>query len=141
MSKKKLNYDAPQNTKSTVIRLAKLLKPQRARLCIIGAFVILYTILNIYAPFRSAQVVDSIWQSIQAAHEQGVAFKITWDGVGKSLLSLSVLYLLTWIFYYFQSYLMASVADNLTLTLRKQIAEKLNKLPLRFFDQNKAEKS
>lgn len=138
MSKKKLNYDAPQNTKNTVIRLAKLLKPQRARLCIIGAFVILYTILNIYAPFRSAQVVDSIWQSIQSANEQGIAFKITWDGVGKSLLSLSILYLFTWLFYYFQSYLMASVADNLTLTLRKQIAEKLNKLPLRFFDQNKA---
>lgn len=33
---------------------------------------------------------------------------------------------------------MASVAENLTLSLRKQVAEKLNRLPLRFFDQNKA---
>ena len=138
MNEKNLNYDAPKNTKNTVIRLAKLLKPQRARLCIIGTFVILYTILSIYAPFKSAQVVDSIWQSIQAAHEQGVEFKITWEGVGKNLFSLSMLYLFTWIFYYFQSYLMASVADNLTLTLRKKIAAKLNVLPLRFFDLNKA---
>lgn len=32
---------------------------------------------------------------------------------------------------------MASVAENLILTLRRQISAKLNKLPLRFFDQNK----
>lgn len=138
MNEENLIYDAPKNTKNTVIRLAKLLKPQSIRLCIIGAFVILYTVLNIYAPFRSAQVVDSIWKSIQVAHEQGVEFKISWDGVGKDLFSLSMLYLFTWIFYYLQSYLVASVADNLTLTLRKKIAAKLNKLPLRFFDQNKA---
>lgn len=138
MAKKDKNYDVPQNTKATVIRLAKLLKPQRVRLCIIGTFIILYTILTIYTPFKSAQVVDSIWQNIQTARNQGVAFSITWDGVGKSIFSLSLLYLFTWIFYYFQSYLMASVADNLTLTLRKKIAEKLNVLPLRFFDQNKS---
>ena len=138
MAKKDSNYDVPQNTKATVIRLANLLKPQRTRLCIIGTFIILYTILTIYTPFKSAQVVDSIWQSIQTARDQGVAFRITWDGVGKSIFSLSLLYLFTWIFYYFQSYLMASVADNLTLTLRKKIAAKLNVLPLRFFDQNKS---
>lgn len=138
MDEKNLDYDVPQNTKATVVRLAKLLKPQRVRLCIIGAFIILYTILTIYTPFKSAQVVDDIWQSIQSAREQGVAFKITWDGVGKSIFSLSLLYFFTWIFYYFQSYLMASVADNLTLTLRKKIAAKLNVLPLRFFDQNKS---
>lgn len=138
MDEKNLDYDVPHNTKKTVVRLASLLKPGRVRLCIIGAFIILYTILTIYTPFKSAQVIDTIWQSIQAANEQGIPFTITWDGVGKSIFSLSVLYLFTWIFYYFQSYLIASVADNLTLTLRKKIAAKLNVLPLRFFDQNKA---
>ena len=74
--KKDKNYNVPQNTTTTVIRLAKLLKPQRVRLCIIGTFIILYTILTIYTPFKSAQVVDSIWQNIQTARNQGVAFSI-----------------------------------------------------------------
>ena len=138
MAEKNLDYDVPQNTKATVVRLAKLLKPQRVRLCIIGTFIVLYTILTIYTPFKSAQVIDTIWQNIQNAREQGVQFAITWDRVGKSIFSLSLLYFFTWIFYYFQSYLMASVADNLTLTLRKKIAAELNVLPLRFFDQNKS---
>ena len=138
MKEKKLNYDAPQNMKTTIIRLCGLLKKQRFRLSIVGVSIILYTILAIYTPFKSAQVIDAIWKSIQYAKELGIPYEITWDGVGKSLLSLSILYLFTWLFYYLQSFLMASVADTLTLTLRQQIGAKLNVLPLRFFDQNKS---
>ena len=72
------------------------------------------------------------------AISQGIPFSITWENMGAELTQLSVQYFLTWIFYYLQSFLMASVAENLTLSLRKQVAEKLNRLPLRFFDQNKA---
>ena len=72
------------------------------------------------------------------AISQGIPFSITWENMGAELTQLSVQYFLTWIFYYLQSFLMASVAENLTLSLRKHVAEKLNRLPLRFFDQNKA---
>lgn len=58
--------------------------------------------------------------------------------MGKELVQLSVQYFFTWIFYYLQSYLMANVAENLVLNLRKQVSAKLNRLPLRFFDRNKA---
>ena len=58
--------------------------------------------------------------------------------MGRELVQLTVQYLFTWLFYYLQSYLMASVAESLVLSLRSQVARKLNRLPLRFFDQNKA---
>ena len=94
-------------------------------------------ILSIWTPFRSAVVIDKLWQSIKAAKAQEILFSITWDNVGKDLTILSIQYLFTWFFYYIQSFLMASVADTLTLSLRRQIAVKLNLLPFRFFDQNK----
>ena len=33
---------------------------------------------------------------------------------------------------------MANVAENMVLNMRKQVSEKLNRLPLSFFDKNKA---
>ncbi len=138
MNNKKLNIDAPTNTKKTVLRLCSYLKPQSLRLSIVGISIILYTILSIYAPFKSAQVIDAILQNVTSSQNANTTFTIQWQTLGKSLLSLSILYLFTWLFYYLQSFLMASVADKLTLTLRKQIAAKLNVLPLRFFDQNKS---
>lgn len=47
MNNKKLNIDAPTNTKKTVLRLCSYLKPQSLRLSIVGISIILYTILSI----------------------------------------------------------------------------------------------
>lgn len=133
---KRTNLDSPQHTKDTMIRLCVLMKDQWIRLSIVGLSIILYTILSIYTPFKSAQVIDALWKSIRYSMGHNTAFSITWDSLGKSLFALSVLYIFSWLFYYLQSFLMASVADTLTCTLRQKIAQKLNVLPLRFFDQN-----
>ena len=138
MSGKRMKYDAPENTKATVVRLIRLLKPQRVRLSAVGVSIVLYVILAIYTPFKSALVVDAIWRGVQTARQNGTAFSAALDGVGSSIIALSVLYLIMCVFYYMQAFLMASVADNLTMSLRKMVAAKLNVLPLKFFDQNKS---
>ena len=128
-----------QNRKQgTVLRLARQLKGQWIRLTVVAVSIVIYVALSIYNPMYSALVVDNLWQSIQAAWNGGYSFSITWDNMGWELTLLAVLYFFTWIFYYLQSYLMASVAESLNLNLRRQIAQKLNRLPLRFFDQNLA---
>ncbi len=126
-----------QNRKQgTVLRLARQLKGQWIRLTVVAVSIVIYVALSIYNPMYSALVVDNLWQSIQAAWNGGHSFSITRDNMGWELTLLAVLYFFTWIFYYLQSYLMASVAESLNLNLRRQIAQKLNRLPLRFFDQN-----
>ncbi len=128
-----------QNRKqSTVVRLFSQLKGQRIRLTVVAVSIVIYVGLSIYNPMYSALVVQHLWQSIQAAWNDGIPFSISWSNMGQELTQLSIQYFLTWIFYYLQSYLMANVAESLNLELRKQIAQKLNRLPLRFFDQNMA---
>ena len=127
-----------QSSRSTVVRVFSQLKAQQVRLTIVAVSIIIYIALSIYNPMYSAKVIDHLWQSIQAAWKEGTSFSVLWTNMGKELTQLSVQYFLTWIFYYLQSYLMANVAESLNLNLRNQIARKLNRLPLRFFDQNKA---
>lgn len=127
-----------QSSRSTVVRLFSQLKGQHVRLTIVAVSIIIYIALSIYNPMYSAKVIDHLWQSIQAAWKEGTSFSVSWTNMGKELTQLSVQYFLTWNFYYLQSYLMANVAESLNLNLRNQIARKLNRLPLRFFDQNKA---
>lgn len=127
-----------QKSQSTVVRLFSQLKGQRIRLTVVAVSIIIYIGLSIWNPMYSAQVIDHLWQSIQAAWNSGTPFSITWTNMGQELMQLSIQYFFTWIFYHLQSYLMANVAESLNLELRNQIARKLNRLPLRFFDQNKA---
>ncbi|MBS6947383.1 MAG: ABC transporter ATP-binding protein [Bifidobacterium scardovii] len=131
--------DAPKNAMATAGRLFGQLRNQRVRLAVVAASIILYTFFHIGAPMYSAVVVDAIWNAVQDAWQSGAPFAIGWGegGLGWPILILAILYVGEWAFYYLQCYLMASVAENLNLTLRRQISGKIQRLPLRFFDRNK----
>ena len=132
-----IEHEVPQNTKSTVVRLCGHLHGQRVRLTVVALSIVIYVALSIWNPMYSAIVIDHLWQSVQAAWHAGIPFSVT-GTMGRELIQLTVQYLFTWLFYYLQSYLMANVAESLVLEQRSQISRKLNRLPLRFFDQNKA---
>ena len=132
-----IEHEVPQNTKSTVVRLCGHLHGQRVRLTVVALSIVIYVALSIWNPMYSAIVIDHLWQRVQAAWHAGIPFSVT-GTMGRELIQLTVQYLFTWLFYYLQSYLMANVAESLVLEQRSQISRKLNRLPLRFFDQNKA---
>ena len=123
---------------STALRLFRQLHGQRVRLTVICISIIIYVGLEVWTPMYSALVIDQLWQSIKTGWENEITFRITWDNMGRELLQLAIQYFCMWLFYFLQSFLMANVADTLVMNLRKQVAAKLNRLPLRFFDQNKA---
>lgn len=132
------NSEKPHHAMATARRLFAQMGNQRVRLAIVGASIVLYTVFNIAAPMYSAIVVNEIWAAVQSAWTGRTTFEVSWgpDGLGTHLVVVSLLYFGVWVFYYLQCVLMASVAENLNLTLRKAIAAKLEKLPLSFFDRN-----
>lgn len=133
----KFDKEVPENAGKTAIRLFSQLKNQRGRLIVIAVCVVCYVVLNIFTPYYSAGVIDHLLTAIRNCVDTGAGFSIKWNPLGLEMLTLFLMYALTSVFYHFQGYLMASVAERLILTLRKQISAKLNKLPLRFFDGNK----
>lgn len=137
MQNPSLHKDAPQNARKTAARLFGQLKNQRVRLLIVGICILLYTVLNIFTPYYSAIVIDALLSMIRDCTASGTPFSIVWDPLGAEMTILFIMYIALGVVYYLQSFLMASVAEKLILTLRRQISNKLNKLPLRFFDQNK----
>lgn len=120
----------------TARRLAGEMRPQRGLLTLVGACIVAYVILSVYTPAKSAQVINLILEQTRAAVEQGTPFVIEGE-LRQALITLSVAYFFTWITYYLQAWLMASVAETLTCRLRSKIGDKICSLPLRFFDSNK----
>lgn len=133
----KFDKEVPENAGKTAIRLFSQLKNQRGRLIVIAVCVVCYVVLNIFTPYYSAGVIDHLLTAIRKCVDTGASFSIEWNPLGMEMMMLFLMYVFTSVFYHFQGYLMASVAERLILTLRKQISAKLNKLPLRFFDGNK----
>lgn len=129
--------DAPKHARKTAVRLFGQPHNQRGKLIAVAICILIYTALNVFTPYYSAIVIDDLLAAIDSCRASGAPFTIVREPLGAEMTILFVMYIALGAVYFLQSFLMASVAENLILTLRRQISAKLNKLPLRFFDQNK----
>lgn len=127
----------PQDARSTLRRLWHSVSDQHRRLGIVAVSVVFYTILSIAAPYYSVGVVNLLWDNIRQANALGEAFCVTWQQGGREIVLLLLMYLGAAAFSTLHSFLMASFAELLSLRLRTELSEKLNRLPLAYFDQRR----
>lgn len=132
-----ITFDTPGHVGKTLKRLWNSINDQHSRLIVVVVSVIFYTLLSIAAPLYSAYIVDLLWGNIQASIASKTVFRVTWETGGRDIFFLLLIYLATGLFYTLQSFIMASFAEKLSFRLRNEISQKLNRLPLSFFDRNK----
>lgn len=125
-----------KDIKKTLKRFINSLGKQKYRLLIVLLSITFYSILNILAPLYSAKAVDVIWNRIKELRSLNQAFSINWEYGGRQILILLLIYSSAAIFYVLQNFLISSFAEKLNLQLRQQIADKIHKLPLSYFDHH-----
>ena len=124
-----------KHMKKTILRFIRSMGKQKWRLTVVFICIAFYTYFTVMAPLYSADVVDLIWNQMKEAMQTGQHFQITWEFGGRQLFSLLLMFLACGIFYSLHSFLMANFAEKLNLQLRGEISEKLNRLPLSYFDR------
>lgn len=67
---------------------------------------------------------------------QGIATGIDLSAVVDICVLLAVLYGLSWVFGYTQSFILATVTQRVSKSLRSDISKKINRMPLRYFDRH-----
>ena len=125
-----------KDAKKATLRFLKSLGRQRIRLLVVLLSVTVYSALNIIGPLYSAAAVDAIWTRIKELRAVGETFRITWEWGGEQVVILLALYGGASLVYILQNFLMASFAEKLNYQLRGDIAEKLHRLPLSFYDRH-----
>jgi ATP-binding cassette subfamily B protein len=131
------SIDRAKNVKATSIRLLKYLAKQKFKLLAVLITVLVSSALSLAAPLVMGQVIDQLTKGIKMSLTTGVKFSVDFSTIGKTIILLLVIFILTSLFIYFQQYLMSGVAQTLTLGLRKELSHKLNHLPLRYYDSHK----
>lgn len=91
-----------------------------------GAFII--------TPIYIGKGIDQIVAQVQAAKEAGTGLTADLTPLLTILGILTVLNLLSFAGGYVQEYLVAGIAETVSLNMRNAMSEKLHRLPLRFYD-------
>ncbi|WP_297635830.1 ABC transporter ATP-binding protein [uncultured Clostridium sp.] len=131
------NEDIPKDTKRTVKRLGKRLKNQKKKLLIVGICALLGSAAYAIMPLIVGKAINSLLSSIRSFDgSMNIVEVVTKALIGPIVLLIAVT-LINSLLAYIQQYIIASVGENLTYSLRKEISSKINKLPLKYFDSHK----
>ncbi len=123
-----------KNFRGTLFRLLGYFAPQKFLLIVVVITAILSTVFNIVGPKILGLATTKLFEGFVAKLRHVPGAHIDFTYIGHVLLILLVLYLISAGFSYIQQYIMAGVAQRTVYAMRKQVEEKLNRLPLKFFD-------
>lgn len=110
-------------------RLLVSFKPQIYRIITVFITSIISVIFSILSPKVLGKGTDSLVEGVKT----GV---FNFEYIKTIIMYLFLLYIVSSLFSYIQEYIMASVSQNVVRKMRDDVSDKINKLPLKYFDQN-----
>lgn len=122
--------------KGTLKRLSLYVKKYKKSIMLVLLASILSTIFLIVSPKILGKATTKIFEGVMMKSKGVPGAGIDFDYIGKILIVLIVLYVISSVFSYMQQYIMARVAQRTVYDMRKDVYDKLNKLPLKFFDSH-----
>jgi len=118
--------------KGTMAKLVKYLGKYRLSVLIVFIFATASTTASIIGPKILGGVTTELFEGVVA--QLGGTGEIDFNTIAQTLLFTLGLYLLSALFSYIQGWVMADVSTNIAYRFRREIAEKINRMPLKYFD-------
>ena len=117
-----------KNFKGTVKRLVSFLKPYSMPLAVTTVLIIISSVFSAASPKILGLAITSMFKSFTAGSRPDYVYVV------KILGGLSILYILSALITFFTQRTLARTAQKTAYTMRRQLDEKLSKLPLKYFD-------
>ena len=118
--------------KGTMKKLMAYLGTFKVAILVVMLFAIGSTIFTIVGPKILGNATTEIFNGLVSKVSGGAG--IDFDKIAKILLTVLALYGVSALFSYIQGFIMTGVSQKLTYRMRKEISEKINRMPLNYFD-------
>lgn len=113
----------PKNQKETLLRIWHYMRQQKVGMVAALAFVIIGSLLSLVGPYMIGFITDEY------------ILKLNIEGTIRMAGVLAIVYTIHSLFTWLQSFVMVRVAQKTIRKLRQELFEKLQSLPLSFFDK------
>ena len=119
----------------TMKRLLDYASGDKLNVLIVLIFSIASTIFAIIGPKIMGNATTEIFNGLISKIRDG-GQGIDFSKLLKIIFILTILYIISTVFSYAQSYIMSGVAQRISYRLRQEISQKINRLPMEYFDKN-----
>lgn len=127
---KNMGLHKPKNTKKTLNRIVHYIGKSKALLLVVLIMLILSTLCSTGASYWLKPILDGVADSIKAGNFASAGIRILFT----NLAIVSAFYVGASLFSFLQSRIMVKIAYKTTNTIRKDLFDHLQTLPLSYFD-------
>jgi ATP-binding cassette subfamily B protein len=125
--------DTARDFKGTMKKLIAYLGPHKLVTVIVIILSMVSTVFTIFGPKILGNATTKLFEGV-IEQISGSGPGIDFNAIGQILLTALGLYVLAAILSYVQGWIMAGVSVDITYNLRRNIATKINRMPLKYFD-------
>ncbi|MDU0201593.1 ABC transporter ATP-binding protein [Paenibacillus sp. MAH-36] len=120
--------------KGTLRRLSGYMKPFRVLIISVFIAAVLSTVFSIVSPKLMGNATTKLYEGSMAKLKGVPGARIDFDALLQIVLILAALYLFSSVLTFIQQRIMVGVTQKIVFNLRKDISDKLTRVPLSFFD-------
>ena len=124
--------EKPRDFKGTLTKLIQYLGRYRLLIVIVWLLAIASTAAAIFGPKILGTATTELFNGVMA--QLAGTGTVNFTAIGNILLEVLLLYVFSALLSYAQGWIMTGVAMKITYRFRKDIAEKINRMPLKYFD-------
>lgn len=127
-----VSLEKPKNLKKSVGKLFAYLGGFKIAVLFVMIFAVISTVFNVVGPKIMGKATTALSEGLMSkiAKTGGIDF----DYIGKILLFTLGLYVISCLFSFLQGYIMSGVTQKLCYRMRKEISEKINRMPMKYFE-------
>jgi len=125
--------EKPKDFKTAMKKLIRYLSSYKLSLTAVIVLAMMSAAFSIAGPKILSKAITKIFEGLMSK-VSGTGSGIDFEYVGKIILILLGLYIVSAIFGYLQGWIMSGISMKLTYRLRKEISQKINRLPLKYFE-------
>lgn len=127
--------EKPKDLKKTLKQSFEYLGAYKLGLVLVMVFAAASSVFKVIGPNLLGNATDVLYAAVESGIVTG-KIVIDYTALGKIVLMLLALYVISYIFSVVQGFVTAQISNNITYRMRKDISEKINRLPISFFDVN-----
>jgi ATP-binding cassette subfamily B multidrug efflux pump len=125
--------EKPRDFKATMLKLIQYLGAYKMSIVIVMLFAVASTLFNVAGPTILGQATTKLFEGVMG-EIAGTGTGIDFGYIGRIILITLALYLGSSLFAYAQGWIMSGIAMDITYRFRKDIADKINRMPFKYFD-------
>lgn len=124
--------EKPKDLKGAIGKLASYIRNFKFAIVIVAVFAACSTVFSVIGPKILGKATTALSEGLMAKIRGTGGIDFTY--IGKILLFVLGLYLLSALFSFVQGWIMTGVTQKICYQLRKEISEKINRMPMKYFE-------